>query len=309
MKFHKGLLEILLLAMLWGPSYLFIKIAVSDIAPLTVVALRTFIGVLLLYVVLQFRKVRLWEYRKLWVHFFVIGIFANGLPWICFNFAIQTISTSLSALINGTTPVLTILLANRFLKDEQLTWGRGIGAIVGLIGFCVLFFPAVFNAIQRTDAALDIQGILLSFIASSSYAIGIVYVRKNLPSVPPLVAPVIQLFSSLIYLIPLACIFESPLLTIPSASLLSWLGVLGLAVFGTALAFIMYYRIIERQGATAVSTVTYLLPIFGTILGVVFLKETIDMQFCIAAVFIFSGVLIVNGVIALPFMRRAKIEI
>ena len=258
MKLHKGLFEILLLSMLWGPSFLFIKIAVGDIAPLTITALRTLIGVLLLYIVLKFRKVHLWKHRKLWFHCFVIGIFANGIPWICFNFAVQTIPTSLSALINGTTPVLTIILANIFLKDEQLTWGRGIGATVGLVGFCVLFLPTVFSSLQGTDLAVDMRGILLSFIGASSYAVGIVYVRKNFPSVPPLVAPVIQLFSSLLYLIPLA-------------------------------------------------TVTYLLPVFGTILGVTFLKETLDVQFLIAAILIFSGVLIVNSVISVPFLKRNKI--
>ncbi len=308
MKRHKDLFEIVLLSMLWGPSFLFIKIAVGDIAPLTITALRTLIGVLLLYIVLKFRKVQLWKHRKLWFHCFVIGIFANGIPWICFNFAVQTIPTSLSALINGTTPVLTIILANIFLKDEQLTWGRGIGATVGLVGFCVLFLPTVFSSLQGTDLAVDMQGILLSFIGASSYAVGIVYVRKNFPSVPPLVAPVMQLFSSLLYLIPLAFIFESPLLMIQTASLSSWFGVLGLAVFGTAFAFIMYYRIIERQGATAVSTVTYLLPVFGTILGVTFLKETLDVQFFIAAILIFSGVLIVNGLVSFSFMKSAKVE-
>ncbi|HXH55348.1 MAG TPA: DMT family transporter [Gammaproteobacteria bacterium] len=307
MKLQKSLFEILLLSMLWGPSFLFIKIAVGDIAPLTMTALRTLIGVLLLYIVLKFRKIRLWKHRKLGIRCFIIGIFANGLPWICFNFAVKTIPTSLASLINGTTPVLTIILANIFLKDEKLTWGRGIGATVGLVGFCVLFLPTVFSSLQGTDFALDMQGIVLSFIGASSYAIGIVYVRKNLPSVPPLVAPVMQLSSSLLYLIPLAFIFESPLRLIQTASLQSWLGILGLAVFGTAFAFIMYYRIIERQGATAVSTVTYLLPVFGTILGVVFLNETLDVQFFIAAILIFSGVLIVNRVIPLSFLKRNKI--
>ncbi len=238
----------------------------------------------------------------------MIGVFANGLPWICFNFAVQTIPTSLSALINGITPVLTIVLANIFLKDELLTWDRGIGAIVGLMGFCVLFLPAIFTSLVGTDLAINMQGMLLSFIGASSYAVGIVYVRKNLPPVPSLVAPVIQLFSSLFYLIPLAFIFESPLSMIQAASLVSWSGVLGLAVFGTASAFIMYYRIIERQGATAASTVTYLLPVFGAILGVVFLKETIDFQFCIAAMLIISGVLITNNVVSLPLLKRSKIR-
>jgi drug/metabolite transporter (DMT)-like permease len=308
MKLQKGLLDILILAMLWGPSYLFIKIAVSDIAPLTVVALRVIIGVSLLYTVLKLRKLRLWDYRKVWWHCFVIGIFANGIPWICFNFAIQTISTSLSALINGTTPVLTIILANIFLKDEQLTWNRGIGVIVGLAGFCVLFLPAVFRSLQGTDVGMDVQGILLSFIASCSYGVGMIYVRKNLPPVPSLVAPVMQLSSSLIYLVPLAFIFETPVFMIQSATLPSWLAVLGLSVFGTALAFIMFYRIIERQGATAASSVTYLLPVFGTVLGVTFLEETVNMQFGIAAVLILSGVLIINGVIRLPFLNRETVS-
>jgi len=308
MKLQKGLFDVLLLAMLWGPSFLFIKIAVDDIAPITMAALRVCIGVLLLYTVLKLRNIRLWEHRKLWFCCFVIGIFVNGIPWISFNFSLQSIPSSLSALINGTTPVLTIILANIFLKDEQLTWTRGIGAIVGLAGFGVLFLPAVFSAMQGTNTGLDAQGMLLSFIGSGSFAVGWVYMRKKLPPVLPLVAPVIQLFSSLIYLIPLAFIFESPIAMIQSASWLSWVGVLGLSLFGTAGALIVIYRIIERQGATAVSTATYLLPVFATILGVVFLKETVDMQFCIAAVLIVGGVLIINGAISLPFLKRAKEE-
>ncbi len=262
--------------------------------------LRVGIGLLFLYTVLRLRKIQLKNYPELWWHCFIIGIFANGLPWICFNYSIQTIPTSLSALINGTTPVMTIVLANIFLKDERLTWGKGIGVIIGLSGFGVLFLPTVLSSFQGTELAVDIQGILLSFIGSCSYAIGIIYVRRNLPPAPALVAPVMQLMSSLIYLVPVAFIFESPISMIQTASWSSWLGVLGLAVFGTALAFMMSYRIIERQGATAASTVTYLLPVFGTVLGVVFLEETIDMQFGIAAGLILSGVLIINGVISIP---------
>jgi drug/metabolite transporter (DMT)-like permease len=309
MKLQKGFFDILLLAMLWGPSFLFVKIAVGDIAPITMAALRVCIGVLLLYTFLKLRNICLWKHRKLWFCCFVIGIFVNGIPGICFNFSLESIPTSLSALINGTTPILTIILANIFLKDEKLTWARGIGAVVGLGGFCVLFLPAVLNSLQGTETGLDANGMLLSFIGSASFAIGWVYMRKNLPPIPPLVASVIQLFSSLIYLIPLAFIFESPLSMMQSASLLSWTGVLGLGVFGTAFALIVTYRIIERQGATAVSTATYLLPVFATILGVVFLKEIINREFCIGAALIMSGVLIINGVVSLSFLKSAKVEL
>jgi drug/metabolite transporter (DMT)-like permease len=308
MKLKKGLFDILLLSILWGPSFLFTKIAVDDMAPITVAVLRTVIGGLLLYLVLKYKKVGIWEYRKFWFPCFVIGIFANAIPWVCFSYAIQTISTSLSALINGIAPVLTIILANIFLKDEPFTWERGIGVALGLLGFCVLFLPAAYSSLEETSVGLDMQGILLSFIAACSFAIGWVYVRKNLPPIPDLVAPVMQLFSTLIYLMPLAFIFESPLLTIPLASLSSWVGVLGLSLFGTALGFVMVYRIIARQGATAISTVTYLLPVFSAILGVIFLDETLNIEFYIAAVLILSSVLIVNGVISLPFLNSVKAE-
>ncbi len=304
MKLQKGIFEIFLLGALWGPSFLFSKVAGTDIEPLTIAALRVCVGALLLYPILKLRKVCLWKYRKLWVHCFVVGIFVNGIPWACFNYAVHTIPTSLAALINGTTPVFTIILANVFLREERLTWSKGIGVGLGLIGCCVLFLPAVFSAFNETNLSHDIDGILLSFIASANYSMGWVYVHKHLPTMPTLVAPVIQLSSSLLYFVPLTLIFESPFQRLASATMSSWLSVLGLGFLGTAFAFIMFYRIIERQGATAASTVTYLLPIFGAILGVLFLGESIDLQFCIAAVLIFSGVLIVNGVISLPRLKR-----
>lgn len=306
MKLQKGIFEIFLLGALWGPSFLFAKVAGADIEPLTIAALRVCIGGLLLYSVLKFRKIRLWKYRQFWGHCFVVGVFVNGIPWACFNYAVHIIPTSLAALINGTTPVFTIILANIFLRNERLTWSKGIGIGLGLIGCCVLFLPAVLSTFDETHLSQDIYGILLSFIATACYGMGWVYVQKYLPPLPTLVAPVIQLSSSLLYFIPMALIFESPLETLSLAAMPSWLSVLGLGIFGTACAFIMFYKIIEKHGATAASTVTYLLPIFGAILGVVFLKETLDVAFFIAAMLIFSGVLIVNNVIPLPFLRRRK---
>jgi len=307
-KLHKGFFDILALALLWGPSYLFIKIAESDIAPLTLVAVRVSLGVLLLYAVSQLRRISIWDsvrkHQKLWMHCFVIGFFATGLPFACFNYAILYIPTSLTALITGTTPIVTIILANLFLKDERLTWNRAIGVLVGLSGFCVLFLPSVLSALLGTDMDLDIKGILLSFIAASSYAVGMVYARKNIVKAPPLVAPILQLSSSLTYLIPLAFIFESPIPMLQAASTSSWLAVGGLAVLGTMLAFVVYYRIVAMQGATALSTVTYLLPVFSTILGMVFLKETVGLQFCVAAGLILCGVLIING----KFVRERELR-
>jgi len=295
MKFHKGLLDIFILSMLWGPSFLFVKLAVGSIDPLTLVALRISLGALLLYTVMWFRGIRLKGHYKLIPHCLFLGVFAQSLPFICFNYSLQTIPSSLSALINGSTPVLTILLANLFIKDEKLSWNRVIGILMGLSGFFVLFLPPLLG---KNDHGLHLPGMLLSFIGASCYAIGMVYARVFLKNSPPLVVPMLQLLTSLIYLIPLALIVESPLDTLPHAPLKVWLSVLGLGLLGTMLAYIMYYRIIAKQGATAVSMVAYLLPIVGTLFGVIFLKEHIGIHFCIAAALILCGVLVVNGVFA-----------
>jgi drug/metabolite transporter (DMT)-like permease len=298
----KCLLAIFTLAMLWGPSFLFTKIAVGDIAPFTLVALRISFGTLLLYALVKYKNIRLLRNPRLWAHCFIIGIFANGLPFICFSYSILYIPTSLSALINGTTPLLTVILANQFVSDEPLTWNRGIGVAFGLSGFLVLFLPSLIGV----DLGLDLRGIVLSFIGACCYAVGIVYARVHVQKVPPLVAPMLQLLSSLTYLIPLAFIVESPIALIQSASISAWACVAGLSILGTFFAYIMYYRILAKYGATSLGMVPYLIPIIGTILGVVFLNESLSIPFVIAASLILCGVLIMNGTISLPTPAAAK---
>lgn len=287
---QKGFLDIFLLALLWGPSFLFIKIAIRDIAPLSLVSLRVGFGALLLFAVLKLKGMKMPWNKTLWKHGLILGFFTNGLPFICFNYALLSIPTSLSSLINGTTPVLTVLLANMFLQDEKLTWNRAFGVMMGLSGFVVLFLPRVFG----DDLQFDTMGMLLSFLGSTCYAIGMVCARKYVHKSPPFVMPILQLFTSLFYMVPLAFLLETPL-DVLKAPVSAWACVMGLAVLGTMLAYILYYRIILKQGATALSMVTYLLPILGTMLGVLFLEETITRDFYLASFLILFGVMIMNG--------------
>lgn len=299
LKNHKALLEITLLAALFAPSFLFIKIAVQELSPITFIAIRVGLAGLLLYFILKLRGVSIPKNYELWKHCFILGIFVNGPPFVCFSYALTHISTSLSALINGLTPVLTVFLANIFLNDERLTLQRIVAVILGLSGFLILFVPTLIkNAISY-----DTLGILLCFIGAAMYAVGAVYARKFLPKSAPLVAPTLQLLTSLIYLVPFALIFENPL-EIKEASLNTWAAVFGVSVIGTMLAFIMYHRIVNQYGATIVAMSTFMLPIFGTLLGVIFLKETITMNFLLAATMILSGVGVINGLIPLPRIAR-----
>lgn len=297
-KNQKALFDITLMAALFAPSFLFIKIAVQDISPITVIALRLGIAGLLLLFLLQLKRISIPRNLNLWKHCFILGLLVNGPPFVCFSYALTHIPSSLSALINGTTPVLTVILANLFLEDERFTLNRLVAVILGITGFLILFLPALL----KNTFSFDTIGILLCFIASCSYAVGAIYARKYVPKAPPLVAPTLQLLTTFIFLIPFALIFESPSHLL-DVSLSSWLALMGVAVLGTMLAFIMYHRIVVEHGATILSMNAFLLPIFGTILGVIFLNEPLTINFILAASLILSGIGVINGMIPIPYIK------
>lgn len=293
---HKKLIDILVMAALFAPSFLFIKLSVQEISPITVIALRVGLASLMLLVFLKIRNISIPKDYKLWKYCFILGFLINGFPFVCYSYSLSLIPTSLSALINGLTPIVTVFLANFFLLDERLTLRRTLGVILGFSGFVVLFLPAIL----QTDGDYNLIGILLSFIGAIFYAVGAVYARKYVQKSPPLVAPTLQLLSSLIYLIPLAIFMEAPKQELLEASWVAWSSVLAVALLGTALAFIMYHRIVAEQGATALTMAMYLLPIFGTAIGVVFLDENLTIHFIMAGALILFGVGIVNGIINIP---------
>lgn len=299
------MLNILLLALLWAPSFLFIKLAVLEIPAITLVTLRITLSALLLLVLLKFKKIALPRDPKLWGQCFFMGIVASSLPFILFSLSLQHIDSSLTALINGTTPISAILLAHYFLKDEKLTWHRFIGILLGFSGFLVLFLPALLAG----EMSGDCFGMLCSLGASFCYAIGMVYAKKNIKAPKePLILPTLQLFTSVFYLIPLSLIFD-PLFNPFEISQTSVLSIIAIATFGTALAFIVYYRIILQYGATSASTVTYILPIFSVILGVVFLDENLSLSFCFAALLILLGTIVANNLLPQRVRRVSSLEI
>jgi len=290
------MLNILLLAFLWGPSFLFIKIAVVELPPITLVALRIGFSALLLLAILKYQKIPFPRDFKLWKQCFFMGIVASSLPFVLFSLSLQHIDSILTSLINGTTPITTIILANYFLKDERFTFNRLFGVLLGFSGFLVLFLPTILTG----DASSDSFGMACSLGASFCYAIGMVYARKNIKAPKePLVLPTLQLFTSLIYLIPLA-LFIDPPFNPKAISLTVWTSIAALGFLGTAFAFIVYYKIIMKYGATALSTVTYILPLFSITLGVLFLEESLSLQFCIATMLILLGTMVANGLIPRP---------
>jgi drug/metabolite transporter (DMT)-like permease len=289
---------LLFLAALWGPSFLFIKVAVADIPPLTLVVGRVGLASLVLYLILRLGGRNLPKFGFIWKHFAVVGFFSNALPFVLFSWGEQYIDSALAAILNGTTPLFTIVLAHFFIADDRLTPVKVMGTLLGFAGLVLLIAPSLFGSVQATT-----WGLIAVAIAAASYGVGIVYTRKNLRGLPPLVGPTTQLTMATIYLLPLSIFIEQPYrLPFPSWPALGSL--LALSILGTALAFVVYYRVIEKTSATYVSMVTYLVPVFGVILGVLVLNERLDWNAYAGCALILMGVMIVNGVLKVASWQR-----
>ncbi len=291
-----NLFLLFLLATLWGPSFLFIKVAVAEIPPLTMVTIRVGLAALLLYLFLRLRGGRLPDLGRLWLHFAALGLLAHAIPFTLISWGEIYVDSAVAAILNGTTPLFTMLIAHHAIADERMSWSKFAGMLLGFQGLLFLVWPAIASGFQASTG-----GILAVTLASCSYGMAMVYARRYLRTLPSLVAPTAQLLVATIYMIPLALYFERPFsLSWPSLQAVGSL--VALAVIGTAMAFVVYYKIIEVAGATYLSMVTYILPVFGVLLGVLILNEQLTWNAYVGCGLILSGVMVVNG--RLPLLRR-----
>lgn len=287
----KNFFWLLFLASLWGPSFLFIKVAVQEIPPLTMVLGRVGVAALLLYLVLRLQGGHLPKFGPVWKHIAFVGLVHNALPFALLNWGEQYIDSALAAILNGTTPLFAILLAHIFTEDDRLTPNKLVGVSVGFSGLLMLIAPSLLEGVRATT-----WGLLAVTTAATSYGIAIVYSRIHLRGLPPLVAPAGQLTMAALYALPLALFIEQPF-RLPMPSLTALGALLALAVFGTATAFVIYYHLIKRTSASYVSMVTYLIPVVGVFLGVFILDEQLRWNTYIGCGLILIGVMTVNGVL------------
>jgi len=283
----KNLLLLIALATLWGPSFLIIKVAIVEIEPITLAALRIGIAALLLNLyVIPFRKTFVKDW-KFWKHVTIAGFFAQALPFVLINWGEQYIDSALASILNGLTPIFTLLIANFAVREDKMTTPKVIGTVLGFIGLIILISPTFQGGLSGST-----MGVIAVSIAAISYGVALIYNRINLKNAPPLAAPASQLLVTSIYLVPLAWFIETPNLS--AVSMEAYGAVLFLAAFGTALAFVIYFILLEKTSASYVSQVTYLVPIFGVILGAIFLDESIYKEAIIGGGIILLGVLIIN---------------
>ena len=281
---------LLLLALLWGPSFLAIKIGLREIPPLTLAAGRVVIATLLLYLFMRMKGNRLPRDRGFWKRFTIMGFLANALPFSLLMIGETKVASGIAAIFNGFTPVATAIIAHFVIAEERLTRRTMIGVVLGFAGILLLFLPSLGGGVEGDDTLI---GLLCFAGMAISYGFSITYSRVALRGYPAFVGPTAQLLTASIFLLPVALIVEWDQITLPGIE--SFGALVWLAVIATAIAYAVYYRLLEIAGATFLSLVTFLLPPIGAILGVIFLDESLGWNAMLGCGMILGGVAFVRN--------------
>lgn len=292
--------DLVLLAALWGASFLFMRMGAAEFGALPTAAARVSIGALFLFPLMMLRGQGAALVQH-WRPTMGIGVFNSGLPFALFSFALLTINSSLAAVLNATAPMFGALVAWVWFRERPGNW-RLVGLAIGFTGVVML---ASGNAGLRngdgtgnSNAALWAIGACL--LACLCYGIAASATRRYLTGVPPLAtATGSQIGASLLLAVPAIAYWPQHMPT-----LRAWLAILALGVLCTGVAYFLFFRLIERAGPARALTVTFLLPVFATFYGVVFLDESITQWMLVCAAVIVCGVGLSTGFIA-PKSKRA----
>jgi drug/metabolite transporter (DMT)-like permease len=276
---------LVVLSVLWGGSFLLIRVAVPALGPFVLVELR--VGLAAVALILYALTIgRMPKIRTRWKSFLVLGFLNTAMPFCLISTAEIHLTASLAAILNSTTVMFTAIVATVWMGDV-LTARKAIGILLGIAGVTVLvgWDPLPLNG-----------GVLLAvaamLIASLSYALGATYAKQSFSGIPPLGMAIGQLCGAVVLLAPLAAVSvpaEAP-------SFVVALSILGLALLSTAVAYLIYFRLIENVGPTSTVTVTLLVPVFGLLFGILLLDEPFGVGTLAGLVIILLSVVLISGI-------------
>lgn len=260
-----------LLSLLWGGSFLLIKVAVAEIPPATLAGGRVLLAALALLLLMPLLRLKLPRGAKLWAWLLLLGAVNNTLPFFFINWGQQHIDVGLGAILNGTTPFFSVLLAPLFVRDERLTPSRLLGVVIGMSGVAVLVGPGALSHLGTS-----VWGELSVVLGSLCYAFGGIIARRvSAAGLPPVALAFGQLFSASLFSLPLALAVDAPWTLRPSATAL--VALLVLAVVCSALAYLLYFRVLTAAGATNASLVTLLVPVSAAAFGAIVFGERLGL--------------------------------
>ncbi len=277
-----------ILGLVWGASFLWIKIAVQEIGPFTLVAFRLLFGLVGLLVVMRLQRQSFPRDRRVLLAFLFMGVFNTAIPFTLISWGETKIDSGLASILNGTVPLFTIVIAHFWLHDDKITLPRIAGLIVGFIGVVVL----VSRGIGPAGLTLNLWGQLAVIGGSICYATAITFSRRYLRGQPPVVQ------STMILLIADALMWiATPIAERPfqlPALPVTWFAIAWLGLLGSCLAYLLFFFLINAWGPTRASLVTYVFPVIGLILGIIFLNEVADWSLIVGSLLIVGGIVVVN---------------
>ena len=278
---------LVLLSLLWGGGFVLAGFALRELPPLAVVCARAAFGAMFLAPLAWFYRIGLPHGVRGWMPLFVMGVLNNVIPFALVAAGQTYISSGLASVINATTPLFSVLVTSAF-GEERLTVNRLIGVTMGLAGVAIL------RGTGLDLASAQSVGILLCLGAALSYGFSGLWGRRMLQDVPPLTSSFYQVVCSSAVLGVLLLAIDRPwAFAMPSAT--TWLALVGLGIFATSIAYLVFYRILARSGATNVMLVTLLVPVSAIVLGHLVLGETLGLRDVIGALVIGAGLLVIDG--------------
>ena len=283
-------LLLITLSVIWGGSFFFTGVAVRELPPFTLVTLRVSLAALALLIVIRARGLSMPADPRIWAAFFGMGILNNMIPFSLIVWGQTHIPSGLASILNATTPFFGVVVAHILTQDEKMTGRRLAGTVIGFAGVAFMIGPAALSGLgSNVLAQLAVLG------AALSYAFAGVFGRRfRAMGVSPLVTACGQVCASTVLMLPIALFVDRPwTLAVPSVS--TWLAVGAIALISTALAYILFFRILATAGATNLMLVTFLIPVSAILLGWLFLGELLEPKHFFGMATIVMGLALIDG--------------
>ncbi len=291
-------MDFLLLAAIWGSSFLFMRMGALELGAFPTAGMRVMIATAFL-LPLVFARGLGPSLRQNWKLTLLVGIINSGIPFACFGFALLSISTGLSAILNATVPLFGAVIAWAWLGDK-LHGSRVVGLMLGFAGVVMLAWD---KASFRPDASGYSSGwaVLACLLATFCYGVAASFTKRFLQGIPSLVAATGSQIGASIGLLPLTIWFWPQ----SGVSSKAWMAVLALGVLCTGIAYVVYFRMIERAGPTRALSVTFGIPVFALLYGAVVLNEVITGWMLLCGVIIVMGISLSTGLVQAWWKRRS----
>ena len=276
------------LGLIWGSSFLWIKIAVQEVDPFTLVGWRLLFGTLGMVVVILLRRPAFPEAGKTWLFLAALGVLNTALPFVLISWGEKSIDSAVASVLNSTVPLFTLVIAHLFLHDEPITARKAVGLLIGFGGVLALMA----RDLEPGSLRVGILGQAAVLVAAVSYASASVFARRTMREISPLVQAFVPMAFADAIVWTAATQVGNPgrLPVIP----ITWVALLWLGLLGSCVAYLLFYNLLHAVGATRAVMVTYVFPVVGVALGVVFLGELADWHLLAGTALVVASIVVVN---------------